>query len=392
VKNFIKTVKRGYKTSPAIVRLLLRPAFWAYHALRKTYGVLRPCVWALKSAGQNEGSGGLLFCGDAGDKNYIVRMTFAGGCAQTEMGRLWVWQVIRLIRSRACGLDFLMYDVPLRLSGLLGRRRCFCLPLWAHGDLDSSLIDFKSRSLKEDIRKIRNKYAYTFEVTADRAGLKFFYDEMYVPYAKAQYGEELILDDFEDMVQAAENMEVLWIIKEGVRVAGMCFYYKEGKATLKSMGVLKGDEELVKSGAIQAMYYYMTNHLKDKGYSRAGVGGSRPFFTDGVLNFKKKWGLRLTRCQSNVIRVYPLRDTRWARNFVITNPCITLEGNDFVGMAFVEKDGKLTDEDIKGYARYLWPGLKRFVLYSFGGTDPDGASASAGEPGVVVRPAKELFD
>ena len=147
MKDLIKTVKRAYKTSPAVVRQSLLPAFWSYHFIRKAYGVFRPCVWALKSAsGRNEGSGGLLFCGDEEDKNYVIRMTFAGDCVQTEMGRLWVWQIISLVHDRTSGLDLLMYDVPLRLSGLLGCRRCFCLPLWAHGELDSSLVDFRSRT------------------------------------------------------------------------------------------------------------------------------------------------------------------------------------------------------------------------------------------------------
>ncbi len=387
----MKTIKRLYKRTPRVIQLILLPTFWMYHTVRNTYAVLRPCVWVLKSVpSQDIGPGSLLFCGEERDKNYIIRMTFNRDCTQTSMGRQWVWQIISMMRSRDCRPDLLMYDVPLGLSGLLGCRRCFCLPLWAHGDLDTSLIDLKSSNLKNDIRRIRNKYAYTFEVTTDLAGLRFFYDTMYVPYARAQFGEELLLDDFEDLL-ASKNAEVLWILKDGVRVAGACFYYRGGKAVLRSLGVQNGDKELVKSGAIQAIYYFTTNYLKEKGCNRADVAGSRPFFSDGVLNYKKKWGLCLTHCQTNVMRVYPLRDTSWVRAFLVNNPCIALETNELVGMVFSDKKGPLTDEDIGGCSRYLWPGLKRVVLYVFDDAGAVARTMPAQCAGMVVRPAEELF-
>ena len=126
----------------------------------------------------------------------MVRTALAGESIQTEFGRKWVWQIRSLIKGHQDEVDILFYDTPQFISQLLGHRRCICIPTWIQGDLDFSLIDFTSSSLKDDIRKIRNKNEYTFEVTKDKARLEFFYNQMYVPYVIERYGGEAIVIDF----------------------------------------------------------------------------------------------------------------------------------------------------------------------------------------------------
>ena len=146
---------------------------------------------------------------------------------------------------------------------------------------------------------------------------------------------------------------------------------------------------MVKAGALQALYYFLFIHLKDKEYKRIFVGGSRPFFGDGTLTFKKKWGLRLTHCKHNTIRIYPLRDTPSVRMFLINNPCIALDGEDLVGVMFADQIGEMTQKDIK--TRYLWPGLKRVIVYCFDDSRHVAGADSTEEGNVVIRQAKELF-
>ena len=385
--NFFKILKHKYQRMPWIVRF---PVSLVYCFIGMLYNLLKPCTWLIRSrADENHDSVGLMFCGDFQEKNYVVRMTFAEDCAQTELGRVWIWQIKKLIKRHQKDIDFLMYDVPRRVSMWLGNRRCFCIPAWIQGDMDFSLIDFNSGIIKADIRRIRNKYAYTFEVARDRDSLYRFYNEMYLPYIPKRYGKETLLGDFEDILRESKNWEILFVKKGETFISGYCYYYyKDGSVMLRYVGVNAGDENLVKSGAIQALYYFLFNHLKDKECRRISAGGSRPFFGDGVLNYKKKWGLRLTHCKHNVMRVYPLRDTRGARTFLVNNPCIALDGEDLVGIVFVDQIGEITLEDIK--TRYLWPGLKRVIVYCFDDSRLAACDITE-ESSVVVRSTKELF-
>ena len=384
--HFLKILKSQYQRMPWIVRF---PVSWTYYFVRTVYDLLRPCAWLIRSrADENNGPVGLMFCGKVQDKNYVVRMVFPQDCAQTELGRVWIWHIKKIIKKHREDIDVLMCSVSYRVSLCLGNHGCFSIPTWVQGDLDSSLINFNSSSIKEDIRKIRNKYAYTFEVARDRDSLYHFWNEMYLPYILKRYEKESLSFNFEDALKEAKDWEVLFVKKGETLISGACYYYhKDGSVRFKYVGVKGGDENLVKAGAIQALYYFLFNHWKDKQCGRISVGGSRPFFGDGVLNYKKKWGLHLTHCIDNVLRVYPLRDTRGVRTFLVNNPFIALDGKDLIGLVFVDETREMTQEDIK--TRYLWPGLKRVIVYCFGDSRP--AVGDTREEGVVVRWAKELF-
>jgi hypothetical protein len=255
-----------------------------------------------------------------------------------------------------------------------------------------SLIDFNGRSLKNDIKRIL-KNAFTFEVTRDMDKLKYFYNEIYVPYAKERHGDELVVEDFEDWVKVPENAEVLFVKDDKVYVAGGGYYYENGNIILNFAGVNPIDGKLLNSGGIQAIYYFLFLHLKDKGIKRIFLGGVRPFFRDGLLVFKKKWGFRFTHClpEKNMIRVYLLRDNPWVKDFLISNPCIAMEGKELVGMVFNAKEGELTKDEADEYAGYLWPGLKKVVLYRFGDSG-SGENKSTLDLRFIVRPAKLLFN
>lgn len=375
---------------PWIIRRFLSPVSWMYHFVKTVYTLFRPCAWLIQSrANENNDPVGLMFCGNFLDKNYMVRVAFRDDCSQTEFGRVWIWQIKKLIKRHQKDVDVLMYDVPHCVSLWLGNRGCLCIPTWVMGDLEFSLINFDSEKIKKDIKRIRKKYEYTFEVARDRASLDHFYNEMYLPYISKRYDKETVFSNFEDELREFKDWEVLFVKREGTLISGRCHYYqKDGSIILKYVGVKDGNEDLVNEGAIQALYYFLFEYLKDKKYKRIFVEGSRPFFADGVLNYKKKWGLRLTHCKDNVIRVYPLRDTRGVRTFLVNNPFIALEGKDLVGVVFADQTGEMTQEDIK--TRYLWPGLKRVIVYCFGDSRPAAGGATQ-EGDVVVRPAKELF-
>ena len=77
-------------------------------------------------------------------------------------------------------------------------------------------------------------------------------------------------------------------------IAGSLIAYKGHNARLWCFGIKDANPDYVKMGAFGALYYFSFQYLKNKGFKQVGVGGSRPFLNDGVLNYKKKWGLRIT--------------------------------------------------------------------------------------------------
>jgi hypothetical protein len=214
---------------------------------------------------------------------------------------------------------------------------------------------------------------------------------MYLPYATERYGGEWIPLHYENLIRDPEHIELLLIKKDGESVAGEVLCYKKGNVFLRCIGVKPGNPGLVKAGVIQAIYYFESHYLKDKGNKKIVFGGSRTFFRDGVLAFKKKWGLRITQRGLSVMRLYPLRDSRGLRSFLIHNSFIAIDGKDLVAALFVDWPWAFTETDIKAFSGYHWPGLKRVVVYRFGdGPTPPEQRAYADHV-IDLRSANTLF-
>lgn len=390
MRYFLEALKNKYKKSPRAIRMLLIPIYRSYQYFIRTYNSLRPHVWLIR--GNNESNGSfisLMYCGDFREKNYFIRVALSGQCSQTELGRIWIWSINNFIQNNKDSVDILIHDAPFRLYRGLKPRRCFCIPTWVQGDLDFSLIKFNSNSIIDDVKRIR-KNGYVFEIMRNRIHLKRFYKEMYVPYATERYGEELELESFENFIHKPQRIETLLVKKGEMYASGINICYKNNIIILKLIGVNTIAKGLVRSGAIQALYYFLSVYLKNKKYKRIILGGSRALFRDGVLNFKKKWGLRLTNCQHSSVRVYLLRDTFGVRSFLTNNACIALEGKDLIAMVFVDKADRLTKEDIDNKASYLWPGLKRLVIYHFGNIEPK-LYKSSKISNIILRSSEELI-
>ena len=387
----LKALKRAYRTAPRFVHFLLSPVHTIYCFLKEIYETIYVDAWLLRG---KEVQGGeplvIFFNGHSRQKCYLVRMVFGGACEEVHFGKIWVWQAPGIVRRHAGELDLVIYDTHAGISSWLGDRRCLCMPTWVDGYMDFALIDFTSNQIKSDIKRIR-KNGYTFEVTKDKIMLERFFKDVYLPYTIERYAGERIPQHYENLIRETNQIELLQIKKDGACVAGEVLCYKDGNVLMKCVGVKPGSEALVKAGVLQAIYYFKFIYLKDKAHKKIVLGGSRTFFRDGVLAFKKKWGLYITNRGFSVMRLYPFRESRGLRSFLMHNPFVALDGKDLVGMVFADQVGELTNKDIQVIARYRWPGLKRVVVYRLGGDSTPAEQRACADNGIELRSARTLF-
>jgi hypothetical protein len=143
--------------------------------------------------------------------------------------------------------------------------------------------------------------------------------------------------------------------------------------------------DLIKAGAIQAIYYFRYRYLKDKPDLRIDLLGARAFYNDGLLLFKKKWGYRLTGLLTKTVMCLRVHgDTPAVRSFLINNPFIALEDGKLVGQFFLDEPVDIQDALIQ-LRRYLWPGVARVLGHYFSSTE--GRPVACSEDGLVeVRP------
>ncbi|MBE0699483.1 MAG: hypothetical protein IH586_21380 [Anaerolineaceae bacterium] len=90
---------------------------------------------------------------------------------------------------------------------------------------------------------------------------------------------------------------LLMFIREpgGQAVAGGLFKIQSGYAILLANGILDGNMEWYEKGANSALYYYSLQWFHQNGFKIYDAGNCRPFVTDGLYEYKRRWGLSPVR-------------------------------------------------------------------------------------------------
>jgi hypothetical protein len=147
-----------------------------------------------------------------------------------------------------------------------------------------------SRSLKDDLRKVRNNgYALT-EGTLPQ-DWEEFYTEMVEPQSRSRHGAHAWLPSPRLMQELAAAGRLHLVSKDGVRVAGVCSVGQGDKLWLPLMGVRHGDPLLFRRGAGNAALALTYEWARGAGYRQVDVGRTSPFINDGIQQSKRKWGL-----------------------------------------------------------------------------------------------------
>jgi len=123
------------------------------------------------------------------------------------------------------------------------------------------------------------------------------------------------------------------------------------------MGVRDGDRELVKRGAISALYYHCALWAKEQGYRSIDFGHTRPFLRDGLLVSKKRWGMRMQRSERKHRSLYLSRGSVNAEfdRFLSENPVVCEDRGRLRALVFVP--GRPGAEELPSRSDWAIPGL-----------------------------------
>ena len=191
-----------------------------------------------------------------------------------------------------------------------------------------------------------------------------FYESMYLPYIGAVYGDGALFHSLESLRRIVSDSELLLIKRDHEVIAGQVLIYQHKQARTREIGVKDGQREYVKAGAVGALYYYGLQHLKNRGYARVDVGASRAWLNDGVLQFKKKWGMELTGVGANGLVIQPREFTDGIAAFLGRNPFITLRDGVLDGAFFLRGKTLLGAADVRRLHRdYYLRGMGSLAVF-----------------------------
>jgi hypothetical protein len=331
----------------------------------------------------------IIFAGTQRQKNYFSYLAYGDFSSERALGRKWVWNILRPDAKKTAAA-IVVIETALTWPWFFSQRPGFCIPTWINGrvDLKYGLEQaLKTGNVKEDLRRIRkNKLQY--EVRRDRKSFSDFYHGMYVPYMKRTHGNRALLHSYENLIEKIEQSELLLIRMGAEIVSGQVLVYQNGLVRTRELGIKDGDFRFVKAGAAAALYYFGLTYLKDRGFRTVELGGSRAFLNDGVLQFKKKWGVQLIRSQPRVFFLRPAQVTDGVKGFLSNNPFIYLGRKGLCGAIFPIEQDRAADGIFSRYQKkYSFEGLKKLNFFRLK-DGPRGVEIITEDGDLVLQEAK----
>ena len=319
---------------------------------------------------------------------YLPERFFCGTPERELLGEVPVFRLEGVLRRLESEADLTVISTDRYSSRLFFRDTCMSIPLWVGGVLevpaDTAALVRGSHSVAEDMRVVRREGLIT-EVSSSPADFDTFYAGYYVPFTERRHGEMASVSKRYWLERLFRTGGILWVLRNRERIAGVQFGKSGRELHLWAIGTAGGAPEPVKAGAFAALYYHSVELARKAGCVRVDFGGSRPSLTDGLLRFKRKWGVALRDNPRNHYELL-MRVNRWNRNvtaLLSTTPLIYREGGGFAGLAAIDSDQPATQADTDRLRHFLWSdGLRCLSILS----------ASGWEAGIKAPPRVSLLD
>jgi len=353
----------------------LRKLVQALKALEARY---RDNVWILRGRERTTQEPlTIFFAGHHESKNYIAHLILGENWTESKKMRIRRKQLQRRACAENAPHELAIVQMDSIPPALAQQPDVFFVPCWvgSERDLRATTELFRKENVKSDIRRIRKNHL-GYRVTRDPQEFERFYYTMYLPHIKRIYGDRAFLMTYKDMQAAIAQCELFLITQDGQDVAGAILLYGETEYVRGwSGGVKDGDIGWVKAGALSAIQYFQTQYLIDKGVIRLHCGASRPFLNDGVLRFKKKWGVGIVDRAPKWFAILPLRGCASVTAFMVNNPFIYERDGKLQSAFFLTDDAQPSEADIGRLFHDLYmPGLDGITLFRLkvgGVTEPD---------------------
>ena len=298
----------------------------------------------------------------------ILHKVFAPGYSATMTGRAWLGAPGLPLTPTDRASDIVAIELEYAQWRARDTGAGFHIPIWTRTEImvaDAYQQMKKSSSLKDDLRRVR-KNKIICEISRDVADLRVFYEGIYVPYILARHGNMSVPDGWDTLLRTAQGGELI-LAKDanGKILGGMLLGRNSKKIYARAVGLIGNEKTVLKTGVGSALYQACFERAAAHGYDRLGMGLTAPFLTDGILQFKKKWGLRLLNEHEQGIWLQFNHATAAVGSFLINNPFIYRDAGKIHGAVFTEDPQALGSESLRRlHAAYYLPGMESLHVCS----------------------------
>ena len=253
-----------------------------------------------------EGNTFVYATSDEPDTNFVE--CFYPGVTLTRVDTIFLWSLWKFAREN----ENVMIDMHCSLSRFFGDG--IISVRWIRQMYDLSVpIDelFRHRERRRERKKVLQ---FTPHFSSDPEDLEFFYEKLYLPYIQKRHNDAIILKKVFLLQDLKKGGELCFVKKDGLIAAGGFCNHVGDRYSMLILGLT--DEKYNGEGAVAALFYYGILRGLEKKARYFDFGLSKPFITDGVCIYKRKWGGGIYR-DHEIRRVVYLKNIRKDGLFVL---------------------------------------------------------------------------
>ncbi len=328
------------------------------------------------------------------ERVYLAELIFGDNYVERDGRSVWLWGLRKA--ALQTGADLLVHfsrkgSVPTGLR----RRGVFRIPVWIHGDVDFDTVDrlrSDSKNIKRDFDRIRRN-ALSYQVTEERAQFDEFYHSMHVPYVRSVHGSAAHVLGYTEFANRFDDSELLWIKQGSTSVAGQMLVYDKGLPRLWMLGMKDGSPDYVKLGALTACYIFSMQYLGEKGFKRMRVGSSKAFLKDGVLQYKRKWGVEIAGAKESLFLLDVLKLNSATKAFLANNPFCQLRDGELMAEIFSDENESLSEAKLFEINKlFYFSGMSHLHIHKFALSEAGGVGIPEELSHITVFDATMTFD
>lgn len=355
----------------------IRDALWPFYGCALTCGNGRIPVTLLHGTTRSGAQGSMLLADADRQANYFARRFFRETPRREILAETTVWKLEAEMAKWREHSDVTIAVVDRLSAGLFFRDQYLTLPLWVRARMtipaENPGAVKLSASLASDLRRLRRE-TYESKVSTKNSDFDLFYSQFYTPYVSSRHADAAIVQSPDLLYSYFREGAILWLLRKGERVAACLFAIYDRVLFALEEGVLNGEMSLAKAGVISSLELHVFDYACRQNCAALDKGGCRPSLQDGVLRFKRKWGITL----SEKHRRRPDFLVRWDRwtpavaGFLAGTSLIFRRDDQLSAVAALPSGDPGTQTAADRLHHLLWTdGLQRLMLVNASGWQPD---------------------
>jgi hypothetical protein len=316
----------------------------------------------------------VLFIGKEKQLEFLKKIMGTSICTISRDAGLFFWNINSYLKKKDMKTDMTVIRLNNILYSFIHTEGYLRMPDSVKSllHLNGSFEEIIKKLHESAARKCRNisRAGYTVEISQDVTALEHFYHEMYVPYMNNRFKALAVIDGYYKVRRLFRTGFLLIVRKEDRYLSGVVCRIKQGTFIFELIGIEHGSFQLVREGALDALYYYSILEALKRRCRIIDFGNSNPFLNDGLVLYKRKWGTMLMPNLKQIrglgVKIHGIKDGGYG--FIRNHYPIFFDRKGLTGLILKDNIEPLTLKELRHMENaYSTPGLDNLAVVSRGG-------------------------